>query len=121
MSQRIENREELIPLLQSKFLQKTTTDWLSKLRENGVPAGPVNDIAEVLSNGHAIERNLVRHIDNGANESVPHVSNPVDFGRTPVCYAKAPPLLGEHTKEVLREWLGYSDDKIESLTKSEVI
>ena len=86
-----------------------------------IPAGPVNDIAEVLTNEQAIERKLIRRIDNGDNESVPFVSNPVAFTRTPVCYEKAPPLLGEHTNEVLREWLGYSDSEIEILRKSEVV
>lgn len=121
MRGRIENREALISLLQSRFLQGSTQQWLAKLHAQGVPAGPVNDIAEVLTNEHAIERNLVRHIRNAAEESVPQVSNPVDFGRTPVCYEKAPPLLGEHTNEVLRECLGYSDAQIETLRQSEVI
>jgi len=121
MPARIENREGLIPLLQRRFLQNSTDYWLSTLREKGVPAGPVNDIAEVLTNEHAQERKLVRHIRNGENESIPHVSNPVEFGRTPVRYAKAPPLLGEHTTEVLREWLQYSDEQIAALRQNEVI
>ena len=121
MSSRIENRDILIPLLQSKLQQGSTQHWLSELRRRGVPAGPVNDIGEVLTNEHAIERNLVRHIRNGADQSVPQVSNPVEFGSTPVRYEKAPPLLGEHTNEVLREWLGYSDAEIEILRQNEVI
>lgn len=121
MNNRIENRKELISLLQSKLLQGSTKQWLEKLRAKGVPAGPVNDIAEILTNEHAIERHLVRHIQNGAEESVPYVSNPVEFSSTPVSYEKAPPLLGEHTNEVLRDCLGYSDAQIETLRQSEVI
>jgi len=49
------------------------------------------------------------------------VSNPVDFTSTPVRYERAPPLLGEHTNEVLQDWLGYSDAQIEALRQSEVI
>ena len=86
-----------------------------------MPAGPINDIAEVLTNDHAIERKLVRSIENSNAEAVPQVSNPVEFSATPVCYRKAPPFLGEHTKEVLSEWLGYSDAEIETLRQSEVI
>ncbi len=121
MSSRIENRGILVDLLQSKLQEDTTEHWLDVLRGKGVPAGPVNDIAEVLTNAHATERGLVRYLQNGENQSVPQVSNPVDFGSTPVSYEKAPPLLGEHTNEVLRECLGYSDAKIESLRQNEVI
>ena len=121
MSGRIEHRETLIPLLQSKLLQGNTEHWLSLLQEKAVPAGPVNNIEEVLTNEYAHERKLVRHIQNSENKPVPQVSNPVTFGSTPVHYGNAPPTLGEHTDEVLREWLGYSDEKIETLRRSEVI
>ncbi len=119
-SSRVENRDVLIPLLQEKFAQDSTQHWLTALQANGVPAGPINDIKEVLTNEYAIERKLVRQIQNSNDESVPQVSNPVDFSATPVRYERAPPLLGEHTKEVLKEWLGYSDTKIETLRQSEV-
>jgi crotonobetainyl-CoA:carnitine CoA-transferase CaiB-like acyl-CoA transferase len=121
MSKRIANREVLIRRLESKFLESTTDDWLQRLLSKGVPAGPVNDIAEVLTNDYAREKGLVREIRNGNDVSVPLVSNPVNFGSTPVCYEKAPPLLGEHTIEVLQERLGYSDAQIEVLRKDEVI
>jgi crotonobetainyl-CoA:carnitine CoA-transferase CaiB-like acyl-CoA transferase len=121
MSKRIANRDALIPQLESRFLERTTDDWLERLRIQGVPAGPVNDIGEVLTNDYAQEKGLVREIRNGNDDSVPSVSNPVNFGSTPVCYEKAPPLLGEHTIEVLQERLGYSDAEIEVLRKNEVI
>ncbi|NQV87304.1 MAG: CoA transferase, partial [Woeseiaceae bacterium] len=121
MSQRILNREALIPQMQSRLRERDTNDWLSALRLNGVPAGPVNDIAEVLTNEYAQERKLVRTILNGDEVPVPTVSNPVEFSVTPVRYERSPPALGEHTEEVLREWLGYSDDKIRSLRQDEVI
>ena len=121
MSERIEHREILIPQLSARLLEKSTGDWLELLRVHGVPAGAVNDIEEVLTNDHAVERHLVRELRNSNDVPVPTVGNPVDFDRTPVQYEKAPPLLGEHTDEVLREWLGYSDAKIETLRQDEVI
>jgi len=121
MKKRIQNRDLLIPILQSRLKERESSEWLALLLKQGVPAGPVNDIAEVLSNQHARERNLVRHIRNSENISVPTVSNPVEFAETPVCYEHAPPALGEHTNEVLREWLGYSDARIEALRKNAVI
>lgn len=121
MSTRIDNRNALIPQLESKFRERETDDWLARLLEADVPAGPINDIAEVLTNDYAREKGLVRELRNGNDVSVPLVSNPVSFGTTPVRYDKAPPLLGEHTDEVLRERLGYSDAKIEALRQDEVI
>jgi len=121
MSKRIENRKVLVKLLQTQFQSDSTEKWLEKLLEFRVPAGPVNDIGEVLTNEHAIERGLVRHIANAAGNAVPQVSNPVDFESTPVGYERAPPLLGEHTNEVLHEWLGYSDAEIEALKKNGVV
>jgi crotonobetainyl-CoA:carnitine CoA-transferase CaiB-like acyl-CoA transferase len=121
MSARLANRSALIPLLEGRFRQRTTAAWLARLRDVGVPAGPINDIGEVLTNEHAVERKLVRHVLNSNDDAVPLVANPVDFSATPVCYQKAPPLLGEHTNEVLREWLGYSDAQIQGLRKDDVI
>ena len=118
---RIENRSSLIECLQTRLHEKTTSEWLAAFGERGVPAGPISDIGEVLSNAHARERKLVRWIENAAGESVPLVSNPVHFEATPVCYQKAPPLLGEHTDEVLREWLGYSADMIAGLRNEDAI
>ena len=118
---RIENRTSLVECLQTQLQEKTTGEWLAAFAESGVPAGPINDIGEVLCNAHARERALVRRIENGAGESVPIVSNPVDFDATPVSYRQAPPLLGEHTDEVLREWLGYSADTIAVLRNEDAI
>ena len=118
---RIENRTELIALLQEVLRTNTTAFWLEAFAAGDVPAGPINDIGEVLSNAHARERELVRHMRNGAGDTVPTVSNPVAFEETPVHYERAPPLLGEHTDEVLREWLGYSANRIAALRNDAAI
>ncbi len=120
-SDRIANRAALVELLQSQFGQQSTEYWLRELANHGVPAGPISDIGEVLTNAYAAERELVRHIDNAAGDSVPIVSNPVHFSATLVDYEAAPPLLGEHTEEVLRDWLGYSDRRIAKLRDNSVI
>jgi crotonobetainyl-CoA:carnitine CoA-transferase CaiB-like acyl-CoA transferase len=118
---RIANRDELIALLQRQLLKRPTADWLLALGEAGVPAGPVNDIGEVLSNEHAQERRLVRKVRNSHGSTVPLVANPVAFEQTPVENYRAPPILGEHAHEVLREWLGYSAQQIASLQDANVI
>ncbi len=118
---RIANRTVLVGILQSEFRNETTQHWLNALAAAGVPAGPVNDIAQVLGDAFASERELVRFFSNASGDAIPTVSNPVEFSGTPVGYRTAPPLLGEHTDEVLREWLGYSDAQIRSLRESAAI
>jgi crotonobetainyl-CoA:carnitine CoA-transferase CaiB-like acyl-CoA transferase len=118
---RVENRDELVTIVGDVLRRESTDYWLEKLSELGVPAGPINDVAEVLSNDFAAERGLVRSIRNGAGDEVPLVSNPVDFSATPAVYARPPPLLGEHTEEVLREWLGYSAETVGALRKTAAI
>jgi len=118
---RIRSRETLVPLLESAFRKRPASYWLDSLNSAGVPAGPINDIGEVLTNSHAAERNLVRHSVNAEGLDVPTVSNPVRFDRTPVTYQRPPPLLGEHTDEVLRDLLGYSAERIVALRKAAVI
>lgn len=120
-SDRVENRSELVTILARAFATNTTGYWLDKLAERSVPAGPINDLGQVLAGPYAEERNLVRRLENSRGQIVPIVANPVDFETTPVEYRRAPPLLGEHTHEVLREWLGYSDEIIAELRQSEAI
>ena len=118
---RIANRSELVGLLGRVFETNTTDYWLKQLADRGVPAGPINDLQQVLTGSYAEERELVRHLSNSRGQPVPIVSNPVEFATTPVQYAGAPPLLGEHTDEVLREWLGYSDELIAELRESKAV
>lgn len=118
---RLANRAELVGLIQERLSGNTTAHWLNVFSASRIPSGPINDIGEALGDAYANERQLVRHLDSAAGDSVPTVANPVDFGNTPVQYEKAPPLLGEHTDEVLREWLGYSAGQIEELRVGSVI
>ena len=118
---RIEHRDELVGIVGDRLCQESTAYWLAELASRSVPAGPINDLAEVLGNEFAAERELVRSVRNTAGDDVPTVANPVDFSATPAVYERAPPLLGEHTGEVLREWLGYSAEAIEALRNKAAI
>ncbi|MGB5450075.1 MAG: CaiB/BaiF CoA-transferase family protein [Woeseiaceae bacterium] len=120
-SDRIAHRGELIDLLEPVLATQATAFWLELLSDKGVPAGPINSIDTVLTDAYAEERGLVRQLTNSCGQKVATVSNPVDFSETPVSYKQAPPLLGEHTDEVLREWLGYSHDLIAELREQSAI
>ena len=118
---RIANRKTLVRLIAEALREAETKAWLEVFATHDVPAGPINDIGQVLGGSYARERALVRELRNGAGETVPQVSNPIDFVATPVSYDRAPPLLGEQTDEVLQEWLGYSADEIEALRNESAI
>ncbi len=120
-SDRIANRAELVSLLEPVLGTQTTAHWLKALGDRGVPAGPINSIDKVLTDSYAEEHGLVRQLANSLGQEVPTVANPVDFSETPVSYQKSPPLLGEHTDEVLREWLGYSHELIAELREYSAI
>lgn len=118
---RLKNRGELVGRIRDRLLGNTTAYWLGAFSALQIPSGPINDIGDVLTNSYAREKQLVRHMKNTAGDDVPTVANPVDLGGTPVQYERAPPELGEHTDEVLREWLGYSAERIDALRNDSVI
>ena len=114
-SARVENRDELIPIIARKLGEKTTDYWLDQLTARNIPAGPINDLAEVFADPVIAERHIVKEMQHSLVGSVPTVANPVQFSDTPVEYKLAPPTLGQHTSEVLREVLEYSDEEIANL------
>ena len=118
---RLKNRDELVGRIQDSLKANTTAHWLNAFSVLQIPSGPINNIGEVLTKSHARERHLVRHMENAAGDDVPTVANPVELGGTPVQYERAPPVLGEHTEEVLHEWLGYSAERIDELRNDSAI
>ena len=118
---RVNNRDALVPILADELRKMPTEHWLQAFRDAGVPAGPINSIGEVLTDDYGVERGLVESLNHALDSSLPTVANPVGFSRTPVVYGAPPPMLGEHTESILRDWLGYSADQIETLMSSGAI
>ena len=118
---RVSYRDALIRILEEAFRKQPTGHWLEVFARAGVPVGPINTIAEVLTDAYAEERGLVRKLPHALDPSLPTVANPVSFSRTAICYGSAPPLLGVHTDEVLRDWLGYSTSRVKELAASGAI
>ncbi len=112
---RVLHRDELVRLMSAKFLQRELKFWLSVLHDNGVPAGPINSLADVFEDPYAEDRHLQQTLSHETAGAIPTVANPVKFSATPVRYTLAPPLLGQHTREILVEELGLSDDEIRAL------
>ena len=99
---RIEHRVELIPLLQRHFDSESRSTWLEKLASAAIPAAPINAVPEALRDAQTLARGLIVQIEHPALGQVRSIANPIKFSDTPVSYRFPPPLLGEHTEEILR-------------------
>jgi crotonobetainyl-CoA:carnitine CoA-transferase CaiB-like acyl-CoA transferase len=109
-SGRVENREEIIPLLASIFKNVSVSEWLTKLDEAQIPCGPIQNFEQVFSMLTVEEREMLVKMDHSTIGELPLVGSPLKMSATPVEYRLPPPLMGEHTDEVLRE-LGYERDE----------
>lgn len=114
---RVQNRETLIPFLKPIFMEKTVTEWLSLIGDQ-FPCGPINNLEQVFAMPHVKEREMLAQMDHPTIGVLPLVGSPLKMGETPVEYRLPPPLMGQHTNEILREALGYSDEKIKALAQS---
>ncbi len=118
---RVENRAEMTRLIQAIFAKKTTAEWLALLEAAGVPNGPINDIAQVFEEPQVKARGVRIELEHAAAGKLPLVASPMRFSGTPLEYHLPPPLLGEHTDEVLKELLGKSAEEIARLRAAGVL
>ncbi|MBD9381363.1 CoA transferase [Achromobacter sp. ACM02] len=109
---RLANRELLVGLLTEIMRQGQRDDWIAKLEAVGVPCGPINDIAQAQAHPQALARQLRRDMPHPAGGMAAVTASPLRLSASPVEYRRAPPLLGEHTEEVLREVLGKTQEEI---------
>jgi crotonobetainyl-CoA:carnitine CoA-transferase CaiB-like acyl-CoA transferase len=98
---RVKNREELINLIQTTLLQNTSEYWLNQCEVHGVPAGPINNIDQVMNDPQIIARSMRVNLKHPESDQLEVVGNPIKFSRTPIEYGLAAPTLGEHTASVL--------------------
>ncbi len=114
---RVSAHDELRPLLVERLKTRPAEEWLSKLKEAGVPCGGVRDLDELFSDPQIIERAMVVALDHPAAGLIRQLGVPIKLGDTPGAVRTPPPLLGEHTETVLRE-LGLSMEEVEHLRQS---
>ena len=106
-SARVQNREGLIPLLRSIFITRVVNEWLADLEKAEIPCGAINDFEQVFSMPNVKEREMLVTMQHPTIGDLPLVGSPLKMSATPVEYRLPPPLMGEHTDEVLRE-LGFA-------------
>ncbi|WP_353149502.1 CaiB/BaiF CoA-transferase family protein [Pollutimonas bauzanensis] len=114
-SNRVINREILIPILTDAMKTRDRDYWLAALERAGVPAGPINTIDQVYQNPQVKARGMLQTLPHASAGQAPVGASPLRFSDSPVNYRHAAPLLGEHTEQVLRERLGLSDEEIQEL------
>ncbi len=120
-SQRVENRVTLVGILSEIFLSRETDAWMRLLNEAGVPCAPVQTIDQVFSAPQVLHREMLVAVEHPTAGAVRMAGIPVKFSTTPASIRLPPPLLGQHTEEVLRTWLMMGDNEIDDLKSQGVI
>jgi crotonobetainyl-CoA:carnitine CoA-transferase CaiB-like acyl-CoA transferase len=118
---RVANRTTLIPIMRGITTQRTTESWIAALEAAGVPCGPINTLERVFADPQVVARGVRIEMQHPLAGVLPLVASPMRLSGTPVEYRHPPPLLGEHTREVLSDALGLGADEIERLRVGKVI
>jgi crotonobetainyl-CoA:carnitine CoA-transferase CaiB-like acyl-CoA transferase len=118
---RVRNRAVLVPLLEQVMKTRRKADWLAALEAAKVPCGAINNLAEVFGDPHVQARGMVDEWPHPLKPGLRLVASPLKLGATPVQTDRPPPLLGQHTSEVLRELLGYGPEQLDALKEGKVI
>jgi len=118
---RVQHREILIPLLQEVFVAKDIAFWLREIADGGIPCGPVQTLDEVFADPQVNVRDMIWSIPHPTAGEMRLVGSPLKLSETPVACRSHPPLLGEHTEEVLTSLLRYSSDEVCQLRAEKAI
>jgi crotonobetainyl-CoA:carnitine CoA-transferase CaiB-like acyl-CoA transferase len=114
-ARRVENREDITERLAAIFRKRTTQDWCDALEAAGVPNGPINNLKQVFEEPQVVARGMRIELDHAVAGKVPLIASPMKFSGTPLEFKQPPPVLGQHTDEVLRGVLKLSDAEVSKL------
>ncbi len=120
VSQRLVHRHELIPLLQAKFRKNTCQEWLTILAGQGIPCAPCYDYGDLIRDPQIVHNDMLAEIEHPTAGQIKVTGIPIRLSQTPGQLRSPPPLLGEHTEEILAD-LGYKAAEIEGLRNAAVI
>ncbi|XP_049672922.1 succinate--hydroxymethylglutarate CoA-transferase isoform X2 [Accipiter gentilis] len=115
---RVQNRKELIDILSTRFSEKTTIEWLQLFEGSGVPYGRINNMQQVFSDPQVLHNGLVMEMNHPTAGKIAVPGPGVRYSEFSVSHPKPPPLVGQHTVEILKGMLGYEDDAIEELLRT---
>lgn len=117
---RIQNLPALVEILDGYLRKDTTENWLRRMEEAKLPAGPVLDILEMHDDVQANARDMIVELDHPKAGRMKTLGHPVKFSKTPAEVTRAAPLLGQHSREILTQ-AGYGSDEIDALIRSDAV
>jgi crotonobetainyl-CoA:carnitine CoA-transferase CaiB-like acyl-CoA transferase len=120
-SARVRHRDSLVPLVSQIMRSKSSADWLEQLNLLGIPCGPINNLDDVFDDPQVLHRGLQLELEHPTAGHVASVANPIKLSQTPIEYQRSPPLLGQHTDEVLDRLLNLDTVAIARLRADSVI
>jgi crotonobetainyl-CoA:carnitine CoA-transferase CaiB-like acyl-CoA transferase len=112
---RVKNRQECIGILASVLKTRPRDEWVQLLNQNAIPCAPINTMDEVFQNPQVLHRNMLVEVDHPKAGKIKLVGIPVKYSETEAAIRRPPPVLGEHTREILSDLLGYDGKRIEDL------
>ena len=118
---RVINRDELIPMLEEMIAARDSDEWLSAFKKVNIPCGRVNTMDRVFNHPQIKPRNMVVEVKHPTADKIKLVGIPVKYSETPGSIRLPPPLLGEHTEEILSDLLGYSKEEIGALRQEGIV
>jgi len=119
--ERVRNREKLVGILEPLVRVRGSREWMQLLEEQNIPCGPIYTLDQTFSDPQTVSRQMRVEMDHALAGRVPLVGSPFKLSETPVEYRMPPPLLGEHTDEVLQDVLGMDQDAIGALRSERII
>ncbi|SIT37888.1 conserved hypothetical protein [Paraburkholderia piptadeniae] len=117
-AQRVKHRDQLVAMIRDTTVLRATGEWIGLMERAGVPCGPINNLSQVFVDPQVQSRNVRIEMPHPLTEQVALVANPIRMSESPVQYRHAPPTLGQHTEEVLQDWLDLAAADIDESHRS---
>ena len=118
---RVQNRAQVVSELKEVFATRTAREWMDLCEQIGIPTAPINDMAQVFEDPQVQDREMLLDVPHAGGGSVPLVASPLKIPTAPVEVRYPPPLLGQHTDEILTSMLGLDAERIRQLREDGVI